>query len=254
MDIRKLLGLPDLLDVRSVVCVQPHPDDNEVGAAGTLLALAERGCKIVFVTVTDGGAGVPNLTMSREEIVEIRCEERLNAGKLLGVSEQLELGFPDAGQYTEQEVVQRLIPILRKHRPELVMTVDPWMPYEAHPDHIKTGHAVAQAMLFSGNNATQRGAGEPYTVPQIAFYASSHPNTYIDVTSYWERKLSAILAHKSQFENAEWPLLSNFFAYQAQQLYQAGHMEARADEARYAEAFKLLSVRQLHFFPTALYC
>ncbi len=33
MDIRKALSLPDLLDVRSIVCVQPHPDDNEVGAA-----------------------------------------------------------------------------------------------------------------------------------------------------------------------------------------------------------------------------
>ena len=38
MDIRALPGLPDLLDGRSVVCVQPPPDDNEVGAAGTLLA------------------------------------------------------------------------------------------------------------------------------------------------------------------------------------------------------------------------
>lgn len=253
MDIRKLLGLPDLLDVRSVVCVQPHPDDNELGAAGTLLALAERGCKIIFVTVTDGGAGVPNSTMSREEIVNIRRDERLNAGKLLSVAEQVELGFPDAGQYTVEAVVQRLVPILREHRPELVMTVDPWMPYEAHPDHIKTGHAVAQAMLFSGNQATQREVGEPYTVPQIAFYASSHPNTYIDITPYWERKLSAILAHKSQFENAEWPLLSNFLAYQAQQIYHAAHLDTSTGEARYAEAFKLLSVRQLHFFPTALY-
>lgn len=252
MDIRKVLGLPDLLDVRSVVCVQPHPDDNEVGAAGTLMALAERSCKIVFVTVTDGGAGLPTPDMTREEIVGIRRAERLNAGRLLGVTEQLELGFPDAGAYSTDEVAQRLIPILREYRPELVMTVDPWMPYEAHPDHIKTGHAVAQALLFAGNYATQRDSGQPYSVPQVAFYATSYPNTFVDVTPYWERKLAALLAHKSQFDNAEWPLLAGFFAYQAQQVYLAGNADAPADETRYAEAFKLLSTRQLHFFPSAI--
>jgi LmbE family N-acetylglucosaminyl deacetylase len=252
MDIRKALSLPDLLDVRSIVCVQPHPDDNEVGAAGTLMALAERGCKIVFVTVTDGGAGLPRPDMTREEIVEIRRAERLHAGSLLGVTEQLELGFPDAGAYSEDEVARLLVPILREHRPELVMTVDPWMPYEAHPDHIKTGRAVAQAMLFTGNYATQPGTGEPYSVPQIAFYATSYPNTFTDVTPYWERKLGAILAHKSQFDNAEWPLLAGFFAYQAQQLFLASHAETATDEPRYAEAFKLLSTRQLHFFPSAI--
>lgn len=82
--------------------------------------------------------------------------------------------------------------------------------------------------------------------------APSYPNTFIDVTSYWERKLAAILAHSGQFENAEWPLLAGYFAYQAQQIFQAAHPDAAADESHYAEAFKLLSVRQLHFFPTAI--
>lgn len=252
MDIRKVLGLPDLLDVRSVVCVQPHPDDNEVGAAGTLLALAERSCKIIYVTVTDGRAGLPNPNMTSEELVEIRRAERLKAGELLGVTKQIELGFADAGAYTADDVAQHLIPILREHRPELVMTVDPWMPYEAHPDHIKTGYGVAQAVLFSGNYATQRGNGEPYAVPQVAFYATSYPNTFIDVTAYWERKLAALLAHKSQFENAEWPLLSGFLAYQAQQAFRAGHADAPDDEARFAETFKVLAAQQLHFFPSAI--
>lgn len=252
MDIRTLLGLPDLLDVRSVVCVQPHPDDNEVGAAGTLLALAERSCQIIFVTVTDGGSGLPHPSMTREELVEIRRAERLQAGRLLGVAEQLELSFPDAGSYTEDEVARRLLPILRTYRPELVMTVDPWMPYEAHPDHLKTGRAVAQALLFSGNYSPQFGAEEPYTVPQVAFYASTYPNTFIDVTPYWERKLAALLAHKSQFDNAEWPLLAGFLSYQAQQLFVASNAGKAGEQEHYAEAFKLLSTRQLHFFPTAM--
>ncbi len=259
MDIRQALGLPPLLDVQSIVCVQPHPDDNEIGAAGTLMALAARSCKIIFVTVTDGRAGLPHPAMTSAELVEIRRAERRHAGELVGVSEHIALGFPDMGAtYTEDDVAQRLVPILRTYRPDLVMTVDPWTPYEAYPDHIKTGRGVAQAALFARNYTIQSEIGEPYAVPQIAFYATSYPNTYIEVTPYWERKLAAILAHKSQFDNPEWSLLAGFFTQQAQEMFQTHHASIQGatgatDGPRYAEAFKLLATRQLHFFPEAIF-
>ena len=259
MDIRQLLGLPSLLDVKTVLCVQPHPDDNEIGAAGTLMALAARSCKIVFVTATDGGAGLPDAQMSSAELVEIRRAERQRAGELLGVAEQLELGFHDAGTYSVDDVARRLLPILRAYRPDLVMTVDPWMPYEAHPDHIKTGYGVTQAMVFAGNHAVQQDAGQPYAVPQVAFYASSYPNTFIDITTYWERKLAAIQAHKSQFDIPEWSLLAAYFSAQAREIYQTNQArvqnvpETPGEGPRYAEAFKLLATQQLHYFPTAIY-
>ena len=75
MNIPRILGLPDILDVKKIVCIQPHPDDNEVGAAGTLIELAERGCEIVYITVTDGGAGGLG---NSDEIVEIRKKERFD--------------------------------------------------------------------------------------------------------------------------------------------------------------------------------
>lgn len=253
MDIRQILGLKSLLEVKSVVCVQPHPDDNEVGAAGTLAKLSANGCRVIAVTVTDGRYGTDNPNLKPETLIEIRRKESNRAGQLIGVADQIELGFSDGGNYTEREVMEALLPLLRKEKPELVMTVDPWMPYEAHPDHYKVGRAVAAAVL-SADNCSFPEAGAPCKIPQMAFYATSYPNTYIDITAQWEIKLAAILAHDSQFNNPEWPLLSQFFAFQASEYFQMlKEQENLSAEFGLAEAFKVLSTRQLHFFPMAVY-
>ncbi|REE89044.1 LmbE family N-acetylglucosaminyl deacetylase [Paenibacillus taihuensis] len=254
MNIKQLLGLPDLLDVKRIICVQPHPDDNEVGAAGTLRELALRGVEIVYITVTDGSASGSTGASTPEEIIRIRESEKQAAGQLLGVTKQINLGFPDMGGYSEDDVLKKLIPIIRDEKPDMLMTVDPWMPYEAHPDHIKTGKAVATAMLFAANRI-RFPEGDPHDVPQIAFYATSHPNTFIDVTAQWETKLASILAHKSQFDNAEWPMLRMYFEHQAAQLHSKLIQEQEPVQAPagFAEAFKVLAAQQLHFFPAALY-
>lgn len=254
MDLQQALGLKKLLDVASIVCVQPHPDDNEVGAAGAIRQLADNGCRIVFVTATDGRHGTNDPTVDPEELVQTRRLECERAGQILGVSEQIELGFEDGGAYTEREVMEALLPILRKEKPEIVMTADPWMPYEAHPDHYKVGRATAAAVLAASNIAFPE-AGAPCSIPLMAFYATSYPNTFIDITPQWETKLAAILAHDSQFNNSEWPILSQFFGYQANEAFEAlkKHQEAPMRETGLAEAFKLLSTRQLHFFPMAIF-
>jgi len=252
VDIREALGLPDLLAVRTVVCVQPHPDDNEVGAAGTLLELVGRGCEVVYVTVTDGGAGAFGEVTERSVLVALRSQELLEAGAVVGVGRQVALGFPDGGDYTEEQVRDKLVEVFREVRPEIVMTVDPWMPYEAHPDHIKTGLAVARAAMFCDNAVLYPVSDQPlWSVSQVAFYASSHPNTFVDVSVHWQDKARAMLAHKSQFDNAQWPVLWGYLSMSAKTLFDQ-HLPGAASSG-YAEAFKLLATRQLHFYPSAIY-
>ncbi|GGE26666.1 diacetylchitobiose deacetylase [Pullulanibacillus camelliae] len=255
MDISEQLGVKAFDEVQSIICVQPHPDDNEVGAAGTIRQLAENGCRVCFVTVTDGRYGTRDSDVSPEVLIQKRRQEREQSGRYLGVNRQYELGFEDCGDYTERAVMQALLPILRLEKPEMVMTVDPWLPYEAHPDHYKTGRAVAAAVLASGHTFRPE-AGPPHPMHQVAFYATSYPNTYNDITAYWEKKLTALLLHKSQFENEEWEGLSLYLADQAQKWYsqlQSIHNDYGAPHQGYAEAFKVLATQQLHFFPEALY-
>ncbi|SIS67961.1 PIG-L deacetylase family protein [Alicyclobacillus vulcanalis] len=248
MDLRALLGLKALDEVGSALFVQPHPDDNEVGAGGTMAKLAAKGCRVVSVTVTDGRYGAMGGT-EPEALARRRQAELEAACKALGVREHIEFGFEDLGSYAEEDVVARLIPVLLELRPEVVVTVDPWTPYEAHPDHLKVGRAVAQCAVRLASLTVPQGS-PPYVPRMFAFYASAFANTAVDVTDHWAYKIQAIEAHRSQFDTPEWPALKAYFEYEARQA--AERWLGNAGNGRLAEAFKLLSPRQLHFFPQAM--
>lgn len=246
--VRQMLGLPAMLEVPSIVAIEPHPDDNEVGAGATLALLAELSCRVVYITVTDGRAGSEDPHMTTEEMVATRSRERAQVNQMIGVSEAYCLNFEDGGDWSERDLMLALVPLLRRIRPAMVMTVDPWTPYESHPDHIRTGKAVATSLIYAKNGMVAKGQGDPVRIPQIAFYGSAYPNTTVDVTRTWQRKLDAIKAHTSQFDTPEWPLISGFFTMDAEERFQREH----PGEKGYAEAFKVLAAMQMHFFPDAV--
>lgn len=248
-EIRRLLGLPDLMDVTSLMVIEPHPDDNEVGAGATIKKLTDKGCQVIYLTATDGRAGSEDPAVKAEDMVRIRMAERQQASLLLGVEASFNLGFEDGGAWQERDLMLALVPILRQFRPQMVMTVDPWTPYESHPDHVKTGRAVATALIYAKNGVVLNGQGEPYEVPQIAFYGSAWPNQFVDVTATWDTKLDALKAHRSQFETPLWPMLSAYFTSNAEGLYR-DHVNP-SGQGR-AEAFKVLAAMQMHFFPDAM--
>ena len=60
-DINAFLSPPDILSCRRVLCIQPHPDDNEIGMGGIIARLAQLGCEIHYLTVTNGEMGCNDL-------------------------------------------------------------------------------------------------------------------------------------------------------------------------------------------------
>lgn len=249
ISVRTMLGRPGLLEVPSVMLIEPHPDDNEVGAGGTVKLLTQIGVEVTYLTVTDGRLGSEDPAMTAEEMVRLRMGERQRVNQMLGVQQSYNLGFADGGEWSEHQLMQVLVPLIRQFRPALIMTVDPWAPYESHPDHIKTGKAVAAALIYSKNGIAFKGQGEPYAVPQIAFYGTSYPNTFIDVSETWHTKLDAMKGHASQFDLPNWPLISGFLTSAAGALYREHYGTEREG---YVEAFKLLAAEELHFFPDAM--
>lgn len=247
--VREMLGLPDMLDVPSALVIEPHPDDNEVGAGATVKLLRERNVRVIYLTVTDGGAGSEDSRQSSEELVRLRRTERQRASSLLGVEESYNLDFEDGGTWSEHQLMMTLVPLIRQFQPTLVMTVDPWTPYESHPDHIKTGKAVAAALIYSKNGVVARGQGAPFEVPLVAFYGSAYPNRFVEVTTTWQIKLEAMKAHASQFDTPSWPLVSEFLTAEAKRLF---HEHCDPNRVGYAESFKVLASMQLHFFPEAV--
>jgi LmbE family N-acetylglucosaminyl deacetylase len=241
LSIFDLYPVPNLWEAKRILCVQPHPDDMDVACGGTLALLADAGARITYLTVTDGSAGtfVPR---DEQELARIRKTEQEAAGREIGVTDYLWLDWWDADELPPGRLQQDLVCAIRRVRPDTVVTVDPWLPYEAHPAHRTVGLCTAAAALFSGlpnigDNSPE--APGPHEVRRVVFVFTARPNTFIDVTATWARKLAAIRSHKSQFPDAVWPFYERYFEEKAREL------GGRANTAL-AEALKVLAPIHLH--------
>ncbi|MEA4884807.1 MAG: PIG-L family deacetylase [Clostridia bacterium] len=272
MDLKQFLPLPDLDALPSLLCVQPHPDDNEVGAGATIARVAKKGCRVTYVTVTDGGMGSTDMRMSREALASIRRGEAQESGGMLGVSGFVWLDYPDGGGWSGRDLRDQLVRLIRELRPAALMAPDPWLLYEGHPDHVRTGLAAVEACLFSALPRCGGGAGDacgaehsggncggigecsgtdasrfvlaaPCQPEWVILHSTSRPNVWVNADDTWELKMKAVAAHASQFAY-EWEMVSSFLAARAQSL-----AEGRGFQT--AEAFKVLPPIMLHAMPEA---
>jgi len=198
-----LVPIPDLALARRLLCVQPHYDDNDLGAGGSIARLAIEGAEVVYVTVADDLLGVLDESLSDEEALRRIVAEQQAAGVLVGVRHQVRLDLPDAGAWDEIDLRRRLIREIRRFRPDFVLTVDPWLPTEAHADHVRAGRAALEAVLLHG---LPRVKSDPAVdadfrgecVKGVGLYFTARPNTFFDIGSGAEAKHRAIDRYTSQ--------------------------------------------------------
>ncbi|MDI3279939.1 MAG: PIG-L family deacetylase [Bacillota bacterium] len=247
MKLTRWIPVPPLLQMKRILGVQPHPDDLELAAGATVALLAQQGAEVAYVTVTDGAAGSSDPALVGPRLAELRRAEQERAAEVLGVRELFWLNFPDGGNWTEDEVREALVEVIYRFQPEAVLLPDPWLPYEAHPDHRRVGLAGAAACLLGHLPALHRGRPEPLPPPiqAAAFYATRFPNTWVGVEKTWEQKLQALRCHASQFPPLVWEQVLRYLEFMARR-YGRGHGGGRR------EAFKVLFPYQMHFFVDAL--
>ncbi|MFP3196753.1 MAG: hypothetical protein RXQ74_07765 [Caldivirga sp.] len=94
-----------------------------------------------------------------------------------------------------------MIKVTRSFKPNLVLTVDPHLPYEAHPDHVNTGLAVMQAVLFHGIPRIVSEYRVESPPPMLALGATAKPNALVCIDDYMDRKMRALRAHRTQFSD-----------------------------------------------------
>jgi LmbE family N-acetylglucosaminyl deacetylase len=195
---------PDLREAKRILAIQPHYDDNDIGAGGSLAALAAGGARIDYLTVTDDLVGVLDATLTDEEATARLRGEQERAGAEIGVNGQYWLGFPDAGDYDYYALRREIIRHIRLLRPDFIFSVDPWLPYESHGDHLKTGRAVTEAALLYGfprlaTDPEIDRSYRPHTLRGIALYFTLKPNQIFDISEFRERKHRALDAYQAQF-------------------------------------------------------
>jgi LmbE family N-acetylglucosaminyl deacetylase len=234
----------DLLSARRALCVQPHYDDNDLAAGGTFTALADAGVEIHYLTATDDLVGVLDVSLSDEEATRRLRAEQAQAGAEIGVTEQHWLGLPDAGPYDYYALRNGVVRQIRRLRPELVFTCDPWLPYEAHSDHLRVGRAVAEACMLHKHPRLRvdpelEADWEPHEIHAVGFYFTTAPNLCFDTTATRERKYRALEAYRTQLSADEIRFLQRGLE----------GMEQRwaADEPfSHGEALKVLPPGRLH--------
>jgi len=238
------IPVPNLREAKRILAIQPHYDDNDIGAGGALAALAGGGAEVDYLTVTDDLVGVLDATLSDEEATARLRSEQESAGTEIGVKRQYWLGFPDAGDYDHHTLRREIIRHIRMLRPDFLFSVDPWLPYEAHGDHLKTGRAVTEAALLYGfpRLATDPEVDRDYqshTLIGIALYFTLKPNQIFDISEFRDRKHRAIDAYRAQFTPESIEQL-----HRGLDFMERAWAEGKAFS--HGEALKLLSPAQLH--------
>jgi LmbE family N-acetylglucosaminyl deacetylase len=186
-----------------MMVVTPHPDDAEFGVAGTVFKLTGEGKKVVYVVCTNGDKGTSDMNMKPETLAEIREQEQLAAAKLLGVSKVEFLRYPDQRLEDTHEFRKALVRLIRRYRPEVVVTASPYRRYMWHRDHRITGQVVLDAVFpyardhLSYPELLDEGL-QPHKVKEVWLWAEDNANFRSDITDTWEIKMKALGCHKSQ--------------------------------------------------------
>jgi LmbE family N-acetylglucosaminyl deacetylase len=246
MIIESILPTPEIFEAKRVLCIQPHYDDNDIAAAGVLTQLARNGAELFYLTATDDLMGVVDHSLSEEEAAQALKRDQFAAGQIVGVKEQFWLGYPDAGEYSYFDLRRDFLKYIRMLKPDFVFAPDAWLTYEAHRDHIQTGLAAAEAVMFAGltkigsSDLAVDAAYEPHSIQGIALYYTREPNTIADITATWEDKIAAVRCYQAQFDAAGMEQLVFALDMKSQQVAQ-GEVFARGEP-----------LQVLH--PSALHC
>ncbi len=203
----------DQLEGKTILVFTPHPDDDLFGAGGTIALLNRHHNKVLIVIYTNDDKGSYDQEMSSQRLARIRKSEEEAAEAVLGTpKENIEwMGYDDGMlEYAPQpKLVEETTAIIRRVRPDVLLSVDPGEWYERwhKTDHrmaaFNTVDAVraAEFWLYFPNQLLERNL-QPYHVPEMYFFYPTDPeaNTWVNIDEVMDLKLEAGSKHVSQFE------------------------------------------------------
>ena len=184
-----------------------HADDAEFFAGGTLAKFASEGWDIQEVITTDNGRGSFELDASTL-VTQSREQEARDAAKIIGKSEIFFLEYPDGflGDTPINVLREQFMRHIRRFKPTVVMTFDPWAPFESHPDHRHVAMAACEAIAFAPMplfHPEHKDDGlDPHVVAETYYFAknSERCDKVVDITPFLPKKIEALCAHDSQMK------------------------------------------------------
>lgn len=185
-----------------------HPDD-ELGAAGTILAQRARGDRVVIVWLTRGEMTEAFGPLGSEEVARRRMEQGHRAGEILGAETRF-LDFPDTGLVADRETVVRVARLIGEIRPTGLLTWgDAWVRGMRHPDHQAAGRIFRDAVTLA-RIAKVMSPDDPHraAVPVFTLRDVHSPvaPVAVDVSAHRDRiaEVAELYLHGVGFGDPEW--------------------------------------------------
>jgi bacillithiol biosynthesis deacetylase BshB1 len=196
-----------------ILAIGIHPDDVELSCSGTIAKHIAFGKKVGILDLTQGELGTRGNA-------ELRTKEANEAAIILGVSFRTQLNLKDCFFENNEENQKKIIEIIRKHQPEIILCN---AISDRHPDHGRASKLVSDSSFYSGlikiethsDNKIQQ-AWRPKAVYHYIQDQYIHPDFVIDISDFIDIKHKAIMAYSSQFYNPssnepETPISSKYF-------------------------------------------
>jgi LmbE family N-acetylglucosaminyl deacetylase len=203
-------------DFKRAMVVTAHPDDAEYGCSASVAKWCRLGWDVVYVLCTDGSKGSEDREITSEQLAELRAEEQIDAGKVLGLKTVEFLGYPDGYLEPSLDLRRDISRQIRKWKPDVLITSNPTRDlmgdgYIGHPDHFAAGEAALSAVFPSARDHltfpelfTDEGL-EPHKVREVwimSFGTTANfwnPLTEQDV----DTSIAALKAHVSQVSDPD---------------------------------------------------
>jgi bacillithiol biosynthesis deacetylase BshB1 len=179
-----------------ILAIAVHPDDVELGCAGTLMVHAQQGMKVGVVDLTRGELGTRGTP-------ELRIQEAAAAAKIMGLEIRENLGLADGFFRNDTMEQLAIITAIRKYRPDIVLAnaVD-----DRHPDHGRAAKLIADSCFMAGlrkiETMVDGQVQEAWRPAQVFHFLQDRyhePDFVVDITPVIDRKLEAIKTFSSQF-------------------------------------------------------
>ncbi|MBF0486228.1 MAG: PIG-L family deacetylase [Candidatus Omnitrophica bacterium] len=202
----------------NILAIGAHPDDIELGCAGTLLRYVRLGHHVYFLIMSEGAQGGDPA---------VRAREQESAAKRLGVKRVFWGGCEDTFFDASRDIVSMIERVCDEVKPDEVYVN---FPKDSHQDHRALGKAVISATRY---------------IPRVLFYEDYtsfdfNPEIFVDITTVIDEKIEVIKLHSSQVERNQPKALDMLESVRA-----VAHFRGFQGKVRYAEGFKPLRYLKL---------
>ena len=182
-----------MVEKLDILAFGAHPDDVDLGCAGTILKAVKNGYKVGVIDLTQGELGTRGDK-------DIRLEESKKASSILGLSIRDNLFFKDGFIGNDDSCKMKIINVIRKYKPNIVLVNSS---IDRHPDHGNASKLVSESCFLSGLSKIEDNysSWRPKSLYHYIQFYNHKPDFVIDISDFIDLKMEVIKSYKSQFYN-----------------------------------------------------